>query len=92
MYRDYSEFDPISFQFDIKNNLAGDNKACLVFENFNSLVEELMNRHAPIKQKYLRANDAPFMTKALRKAIMLRTQLQYSPKVPGTLSKHYEKL
>ena len=71
----YSKFDPTSFQSDIKSNLDGDIKACLVFENFNSLVEELMNKHAPIKQKYLRANDAPFMTKALRKAIMLRTQL-----------------
>ena len=35
-----------------------------------------MNKHAPIKQNYLGANDAPFMTKALRKAIMLRTQVR----------------
>ena len=63
VYRDYSKFDPISFHSDIKNNLAGDTKACLVFENFNSIVEELMSKHAPIKQKYLRGNDAPFMTK-----------------------------
>ena len=59
VYRYYSKFDPISFQSDIKNNLAGDNKACLVFKSFNSIVEELMSKHAPIKQKYLRANDDP---------------------------------
>ena len=75
MYRDYGKFDPISFQSDIKDILAEDNKACLVFEKFYSIVEELMNKHAPIEQKYLRTNDAPFMTKTLRKAIMLRTQL-----------------
>ena len=63
VYRDCSKFDPISFQSDIKNNLAGNNKACSVFENFNSIVEELMSKHALIKQKCLRANDAAFMTK-----------------------------
>ena len=50
VYRDYNKFDPICFQFDIKNNLAGDDKACLVFENFSSIVEELINKHAPSKQ------------------------------------------
>ena len=29
-----------------------------------------------LKTKYVRANDGPFMTKALRKAVMLRTQLR----------------
>ena len=76
MYRDYSKFDPIGFQSDIQNYFAGDSKACLAFENFNYIVEELMNKHAPIKQKYLGANDAPFMLKTLRKAIMLQKQLR----------------
>ena len=75
-YRDYSKFDPVGFESDNKNNIAGDNKACLVFENFNSIIEELMNKHAPTKQKYLRGNDAQFMTKTLRTAIMLRAQLR----------------
>ena len=74
VHRDYIKFDNISFHSDTKNNLAGDNEACLVFEDFNSIAGELMNTNAPIKEKYLRANGAPFTTKALRKAIMLRTQ------------------
>ena len=36
---------------------------------------ELLNKFAPLKTKYLRANCFKFMTKELRKAIMLRTKL-----------------
>ena len=75
-YRDYSKFDPIKFRNDLKRNLAKSNAECSVFENFNSVAEAVLNNHVPLKQKYLRANDAPFMTKTLRKAIMLRTQLR----------------
>ena len=38
--------------------------------------DKVLNKHAPLKKKYVRANDAPFMTKALRKAVMLRTRLR----------------
>ena len=74
--REYSKFDPIKFRNDLKGNIAKSNGECTVFETFNSVAEEVLNNHVPLKQKYLRANDAPFMTKTLRKAIMLRTQLR----------------
>ena len=35
-----------------------------------------MNAHAPIKRKLIRANHVPDMTKALRKAIMKRSELE----------------
>ena len=35
-----------------------------------------MNKQAPLKQKYIRANDEPFMSKNLRKAIMKRSRLK----------------
>ena len=37
---------------------------------------ELLNKVAPQKTKYLRANYSKFMTKELSKAIMLRTKLR----------------
>ena len=37
---------------------------------------ELLNKVAPQKPKYLRANYSKFMTKELSKAIMLRTKLR----------------
>ena len=37
---------------------------------------ETLNDHAPLKQKTIRANHAPYMTKTLRKAMMHRSQLE----------------
>ena len=37
----------------------------------------VLNKLAPLKCKYIRANHSKFMTKELRKAIMLRTRFRY---------------
>ena len=36
----------------------------------------IFNKHAPIKRKYIRANEAPFMTNDLHKAIMKISKLR----------------
>ena len=36
----------------------------------------IFNQYAPINRKYVRANEAPFMTKELHKAIMNRSRLK----------------
>ena len=36
----------------------------------------LLDHHAPLKKKILRANNAPYIIKKLRKAIMNRFQLE----------------
>ena len=36
----------------------------------------LLDHHAPLKKEVLRANNAPYITKELRKAIMKRSQLE----------------
>ena len=41
-----------------------------------SLLTDTINRHAPIKLRYVRANDQPFMTKELRKEHMKRSRLR----------------
>ena len=43
---------------------------------FKAVVMAVLNEHAPVKKKYIRANDGPFMTKALRKENMHRTSLR----------------
>ena len=35
-----------------------------------------LNKHAPLKKKFLRHNNNPFMTKSLRKQIMVRSKLR----------------
>ena len=44
-------------------------------QNFLNIFIEVLNEHAPIKQKYLRANQGEFMFKELNKAIMTRSRL-----------------
>ena len=43
---------------------------------FEAGVMRVLNEHAPVKKKSIRANDGPFMTKALRKEHMHRTRLR----------------
>ena len=41
------------------------------YNDIADLVMGLLNNHAPIKYKYIRANEAPFMNKENKKAIMV---------------------
>ena len=45
------------------------------FDKFKFIVSNLLESHAPIKEKCIRCNQAPFMNKSVRKAIMVRTRL-----------------
>ena len=36
----------------------------------------MLQEHAPLKKRNVRANEVPYMTKALRKAIMTSSRLQ----------------
>ena len=37
----------------------------------------VLNKHSQLKKKYPRANDSPFMTKALRKLIINRSRCKH---------------
>ena len=43
--------------------------------SFTKIFVETLNKHAPIKKKYIRLIHANFVTKGLRKAITLRSRL-----------------
>ena len=44
----------------------------LEFDIFKTALNEVIQRHAPIKQRYVRANQAPFVNKKINKEIMER--------------------
>ena len=46
------------------------------YDDFETAFLKELNRHAPLKKKILRHNNNCFMTKELRKAIMLRSKLK----------------
>ena len=39
-------------------------------------IPSLLDKHAPLKKKFVRGNQATYMTKQLRKAIMRRSKLE----------------
>ena len=72
-YRDYKRFNGNLFKSDLKAALSN---GCNTYEKFENIFLSTLNLHAPLKKKIIRENHAPYMTKALRKAIMRRSQLQ----------------
>ena len=46
------------------------------YQHFLNIIIDILNKHAPMKQKYHRANQGRFMTKDLYEAIMKRSRLK----------------
>ena len=76
-YRDYRNFNISNFRIVVHIELSKHLPADKInYNTFDSVVKNVLNEHAPIKRKYVRANDGPFVTKAQRKAIMLPSKLR----------------
>ena len=76
-YRDQKDFDQQNFLRDLDKKLVQGQlyKSCdepykKLFEIFN----DILNYHAPLKEKQVRGNHAPFMTKELSKTIMEKSK------------------
>ena len=83
-YRDYKNFVLQKFREELKSGLE---KVVDNYATFEEIFLEILDKHAPLKKKILRANDKPYMTKTLRKAIMRRSALQnrfYRDRSPET--------
>ena len=74
MYRDYKTFNIDLSKRDLRQSLENDtsyNYLC-----FQNIFIALLNEHASIKKKIMCFNNNPFMSKALRKAIMHSSKLK----------------
>ena len=76
-YRKFKNFSNIEFMKDLEEHLTK-------FEHFDNIPSNLfketvnitLEKHAPTKKKNLTANQAPFITKTLRKEVMKRSRLR----------------
>ena len=73
-YRNYKNFNNENFKQELKTKLNSITENS--YSSFDQAFLQVMNKHAPLKVKKIRANHAPYMTKALRKAIMKRSELE----------------
>ena len=71
-YRDYKNFNDVIFREELRTKLSEDPASNNDYNYFQNILYEVLNKHAPQKKKYLRANDSSFITKHLRKMIMNR--------------------
>ena len=75
--RSYKHFDNTRFRDDLKKELYSDNNNINVYSYFEKTFLKVLNNYAPMKKKVVRANEVPYMTKALRKAIATRSRLEH---------------
>ena len=75
-YRNYKKYDENVFKSDLRQELQKIDPSNLNYSSFETAFDRVLDKHAPVKKKYVRANDKPFMTRALRKATMLRSMLR----------------
>ena len=72
-HRDYKYFDRTKFKNNLNEKLS---EGISNYKSFKTTFIELLNKHAPSRKKFFRANHAPYITKTLRKAIIGRPQLE----------------
>ena len=87
-YRDYKTFNDEHFRNDLKyvfNKRGLNNISCSEFEDITITT---LNIHAPMKKKYLRANNAPYTNRALCNAIKVRSKLLNIFRKLNTIESH----
>ena len=91
VYRNYKYFNSQNFNDELKFVFSKENiDSC---SKFNQTFLNVLNKHAPLKKKQLRANHASYMSKSMRKAITRRSYLEnvYFKKRTGNSLRAYKK-
>ena len=85
-------FDNSIFRTELQNRLSSVG-ASITYTIFESIFMEQLNKQAPMKEKYVRANNAALINKNLSKVFMNRSRLRnIYPKQPNIINKsNYKK-
>ena len=62
------------FSNDTLNELLSTNVQTKHLDSFTATTQYILDRHAPFKEKHVRCNQAAFVNKNLRKAIITRSR------------------
>ena len=72
-FRDFCKYDSTAFGIDLDRRMRNQP---VNYDTLEKIFLETLDLHAPQKSKVVRANHKPYVSKEMRKAIMLRSQLQ----------------
>ena len=73
-YRKYKGFSNEAFMHELESALARFSQ--ISFGTFKSTVDNILQKHAPIKKRYGRANQASYMNSKIHKKVMRKTRLR----------------
>ena len=88
LYRRFRDFKEDNFNRNLQNRLSAE--FVEEYAPFVKVFPDVLNKHAPLTKKGVRASHAPYITKTLRKAIMKRSYLEkvyFKKKSPDSLIK-----
>ena len=72
-YRSFKHFVKEDFRSDLQDRI---DSGSANFESFSNTFESILDAHAPNKKQTIRGNQKPYITKALREAILVRPFLK----------------
>ena len=75
-YRSYKNFDNQVFQRELNSELLKIDLNNAELSEFTEIFLSILDKHAPRKQKFMRANNSNFVIKSFRKATMKRSKLR----------------
>ena len=75
-YKNFKCFNNENFRNDLLYEISMKGFHDISCEEFETLFMTTLNTHAPMKIKYIRANNSPFMNNELSKASMVRSRLR----------------
>ena len=74
LYRDYKDFSNTNFIEYLNSILISHDTNNIGYDVFQQIIMNLLDEFVPIKRKYIRANEGPFMNKELRKTVTHRSR------------------
>ena len=75
-YRNYKKFDSLIFKEALNRELMKHDLNGIDYEIFHGILLSILNAHAPLKKKHLRASHATFINEEFRKVVMKRARLR----------------
>ena len=75
-YRNYNNMNHSLFRNDLLRELYRVNNGKISYDILENIIVRTLDHHAPLKKKFIRANNSAFMNKCLSKAIMNRSRFR----------------
>ena len=75
-YRNYKSFNNDFFRNELMNELNKNGSFNISCKKFEMIFVTILNKHARLKKRYIRANNSPFMNKPLSTAIIYKSKLR----------------